>query len=459
MRLVLLSGGSGKRLWPLSNDARSKQFLKVLEDDDKKLRSMAQRVFGQLKKVGLGDSTVVATGKGQVEMLQDQLGSDVPLIVEPERRDTFPAIALAASYLYSMTDDASLDEVVAVLPVDPYVDNSFFKRILDLEDLLNRTHADLALMGVQPTYPSEKYGYMVPAKGEKKDYIVVDHFTEKPNQDLAKKLIANSALWNCGVFAFRMSYVISQLEELGLPLNYEELSLEFSKLPKISFDYAVVEKAKNIVALPYEGFWKDLGTWNTLTEEMDTRQIGPGIISDDSKNTHLINELDLPVTVIGVPNAIVAVSPDGILVSDKEQSPRVKEVMKGFDQRPMYEERHWGSYRVLDYTSYVKNHEEVLTKKIQIKEGQNLSYHCHRMRQEVWTIIKGCGRYAENGVIRSVKPGDVVIVKANTMHAIMADQALELIEVQMGTQLIEEDIIRKYLNWDEIEANCSSVRS
>ncbi|GAY76714.1 sugar phosphate nucleotidyltransferase [Sporolactobacillus inulinus] len=457
MRLVLLSGGSGKRLWPLSNDARSKQFLRVLEDQEKHLSSMVQRVFGQLNEVGLGESTVIATGKGQVEMLESQLGKEVPLIVEPERRDTFPAIALAASYLYTMTN-ASLDDAVAVLPVDPYVDTAFFKRILDLEKLLGETKADLALMGVKPTYPSEKYGYIVPDTSENKGYIKVDHFTEKPDTEQAKQLINKSALWNCGVFAFRLKYVISILESLGLPLNYEELTKQFAKLPKISFDYAVVEKAKNIVALPYEGFWKDLGTWNTLTEEMATKQIGNGIISDDSANTHLINELDIPVTVLGVSNAIVAVSPDGILVSDKEESPRIKEVMKGFAQRPMYEERKWGSYRVLDYTRYSANNEEVLTKKIKIAEGANLSYHCHHMRKEVWTIIKGNGRYAENGVIRSIKPGDVVIVTAETLHAIIADEALELIEVQIGSQLIEEDIDRKLLNWEEIEASCAQVR-
>ncbi|WP_353949297.1 sugar phosphate nucleotidyltransferase [Sporolactobacillus sp. Y61] len=457
MHLVLLSGGSGKRLWPLSNDARSKQFLRVLEDDHRQLQSMVQRVFGQLKKIGLGDSTVVATGKGQVEMLEDQLGGDVPLIVEPERRDTFPAIALAATYLYSRSG-VDPHEVVAVLPVDPFVDTSFFKRIMDLAPLLDRTQADLALMGVRPTYPSEKYGYIVPEKGENAHYIRVDHFTEKPKKGLAEQLIRESALWNCGVFAFRLNFVIQKLESLGLPLDYKELSRQFTKLPKISFDYAVVEKAKHIVALPYDGFWKDLGTWNTLTEEMDTQRIGKGIISKDSENTHLINELDLPVTVLGISNAVVAVSPDGILVSDKEQSPRIKEVMKGFDQRPMYEERHWGSYRVLDYTSYSKNHEEVLTKKIKIKAGLNISYHCHHMRQEVWTILKGRGRYAENGVIRSLKPGDVVIVQAETMHAIVADEPMELIEVQIGSQLIEEDIDRKYLNWKEIEENCASIR-
>lgn len=458
MRLVLLSGGSGKRLWPLSSDARSKQFLRVLENHQKHLSSMVQRVYGQLCEVGLAGSTVIATGRSQVEMLQEQLDEHVPLIVEPERRDTFPAIALAASYLYTRAG-ADPNEVVAVLPVDPYVDTAFFKRIQDLEKLLDDTNADLALMGVKPTYPSEKYGYIVPEKGEKKDYIKVDHFTEKPKEELAGKLIAESALWNCGVFAFRLDYVLSKLEALDLPLHYEELVKQFSRLPKISFDYAVVEKAKNIVALPYEGFWKDLGTWSTLTEEMATNQIGKGIISKDSDNTHLINELDLPVTVLGISNAVVVVSPDGILVSDKEQSPRVKELMKGFDQRPMYEERHWGSYRVLDYTRYEKDEKEVLMKKVKIKPGENISYHCHRMRQEVWTIVKGRGQYAENGVIRLIKPGDVVIVPAETMHAIKADDPMELIEVQMGSQLIEEDIRRKYMKWEEIEENCSSVRS
>ncbi|MFT8872091.1 MAG: sugar phosphate nucleotidyltransferase [Sporolactobacillus sp.] len=457
MRLVLLSGGSGKRLWPLSNDARSKQFLRVLEDDDKQLRSMVQRVFNQLKRVGLEGSTVVATGKGQAEILQDQLGDEVPLIIEPERRDTFPAIALAAAYLYSVAE-ASLDDMVAVLPVDPYVDIDFFQRVLDLQPLLERSGAELALMGVKPTYPSEKYGYIVPKKYTAADYIEVDHFTEKPDRVHAEQLIAEQALWNCGVFAFRLGYVIDKLKALQLPLAYESLTADFAKLPKISFDYEVVEQAQNIVALSYDGFWKDLGTWNTLTEEMATQQIGRGIISEDCENTHLINELDLPVTVIGVSNAVVAVSPDGILVSDKDQSPRVKEVMKGFDQRPMFEERHWGSYRVLDFTSYVKNHEEVLTKKIQIKRGQNISYHSHRMRQEVWTIMRGRGQYAENGVIRSIKPGDVVIIKAGTLHAIFAEEPIDLIEVQMGSQLIEADIKRECLRWSEIEMRCSSIR-
>ncbi|WP_141604623.1 sugar phosphate nucleotidyltransferase [Terrilactibacillus laevilacticus] len=458
MKLVLLSGGSGKRLWPLSNDARSKQFLKVLENDKQDFCSMVQRVYGQLEKVSLDTSTVIATSKSQVEMIHNQLGDNVPLIVEPTRRDTFPAIALAATYLYSV-QGASLNDVVSVLPVDPYVDDHFFNRITDLEKLLQETNADLALMGVKPTYPSSKYGYIVP-DGEhgSEDYIKVNGFTEKPTEEQAKALIENSALWNCGVFAFKLDYIISKLEAQGLPIQYDELSKQFDNLPKISFDYEVVEKANSIVALPYEGYWKDLGTWNTLTEEMATNQLGKGIISGDSENTHLINELDIPVTVLGVSNAVVAVSPDGILVADKEQSPRIKEVMNGFEQRPMYEERLWGSYKVLDYTRYEENEQEVLTKRVKVKSGKHISYQYHELRQEVWTIVNGEGLFAIDGEIKPVKVGDVLSIPQGVAHAIKATTDLELIEVQTGSQLVEADINRIYMTWEEVELNSQFVQ-
>ena len=454
MELILLSGGSGKRLWPLSNDARSKQFLKVL-DNNGDLESMVQRVWGQLEKLQLNESTVIATSKSQVDMIQSQLGNHIPLIIEPERRDTFPAIALAATYLYSVKG-TSLTEVVGVLPVDPYVDASFFNRIRDLEDTLNTSNADLALMGVSPTYPSEKYGYIVPLQNNENDYIQVSHFKEKPSEAEARDLIDQNALWNCGVFAFKLEYIISLLQEKGLPIQYEELLKQYKNLEKISFDYAVVEKTEKIVALPYSGSWKDLGTWNTLTEEMGTNQIGKGIISDDSTNTHLINELDIPVTVLGIKDAVVAASPDGILVTDKAASPRIKEILKGFDQRPMYEERRWGWYKVLDHTKFEEGN-EVLTKRIGVKAGRNLSYQKHYARSEVWTIIKGEGEFALNDEIRVVKPGDVLVIPVEAKHGIKANTDLEFIEVQTGSQLIEEDIVRIFMTWEEVEEHCRSL--
>jgi mannose-1-phosphate guanylyltransferase len=453
MNLVLLSGGSGKRLWPLSNDARSKQFLKVLENKIFIQESMVQRVWNQISNVGLAESSVIATSKSQVDMIQSQINNEVGIVIEPCRRDTFPAIALAATYLFSVKK-ASLNEVVSVLPVDPYVDDAFFERVKDLEEVVNKTNSDLALIGVEPTYPSSKYGYIVPNAAEShQEYREVNRFTEKPSEADAENLIAHGALWNCGVFAFKLSYLIDMLIEKGLPTDYADLLDQYESLPKISFDYEVVEKAQNIVVLPYEGYWKDLGTWNTLTEEMSSNQIGKGVISEECKNTHLINELDIPVTVMGVSNLVVAASPDGILVSEKEASPRIKEVVGQFENRPMYEERRWGWYKVLDHTKF-EDGNEVLTKKIGIAAGKNLSYQFHNLRKEVWTIVKGEGVFALNGNLKVVKPGDVLQINQGDHHSLKAVSELEFIEVQSGQELIEEDIVRVFMKWEEIEEKC-----
>jgi mannose-1-phosphate guanylyltransferase len=456
MQLILLSGGSGKRLWPLSNDARSKQFLKVLEDENNQLKSMVQRVWNQLNRVNLVDSTIVATSKTQVDIIQNQLGKNVELVIEPSRRDTFPAIALAAAYLYS-EKHIPLEESVAVLPVDPYVKDTFFEQIKQLAQILEQTEADIALMGVTPTYPSSKYGYIIPTTNSTTDYSYVQRFTEKPTENEAEHLIQLNALWNCGVFAFKLGFIISLLKQRGLPTNYDELLNSYDKLPKISFDYEVVEKAENIVVLPYEGEWKDLGTWRTLTEEMHTPLIGKGIITEDCEETHLINELDIPITVLGVSNVIVAASPDGILVADKEKSPQIKEIVGQYQNRPMFEERRWGWYKVLDHLKTDDNY-EVLTKRIGVNAGKNLSYQFHYHRSEVWTIIKGEGVFIQNDKLRVVRAGDVLEIPVGDKHGLKAVTDLEMIEVQTGTQLIEEDIVRVFNNWDEVEEYCYALK-
>ncbi|MFL0493518.1 sugar phosphate nucleotidyltransferase [Priestia megaterium] len=457
MKLVLLSGGSGKRLWPLSNDTRSKQFLKVLEGRDGQKESMVQRVWNQIETVGLHESTVIATSKLQRDMIRGQVGTDIPLIIEPERRDTFPAIALAASYLHS-EEQASEDEIVVVLPVDPYVEDGFFERVKDLESVLRDSKADLALMGVTPTYPSSKYGYIVPeGKVQGNSYFTVDCFTEKPSEEAAVGLINQRALWNCGVFAFRLGYLLQILQEKKLPLQFETLHKEYATLPKISFDYEVVEKASHIVALPYDGYWKDLGTWNTLTEEMATSQIGKGVLTDDSANTHLVNELDIPVTVLGVKDIVVAASPDGILVADKASSPKIKEIIGDWNYPPMYEERLWGWSRVLDYAKYDEE-TEMVTKRIHISKGKNSTYHYHNLRDEVWTIVRGEGELALDDYIRRVKAGDIIHLPAGKKHGIHALTDLEFIEVQTGKVISNEDTIRLIYDWNDVIKQFQSSR-
>lgn len=457
MKLLLLSGGSGKRLWPYSNDARSKQFLKILPTSSDTRQSMVQRVWTQLKAAGLDGLSYIATSAAQTELLKSQLGAELKLILEPERRDTFPAIALACAYLSSV-EKTPRDEVVVVLPVDPYTDDLFFETVQYLETALLGADAELGLIGTIPTYPSEKYGYIIPREAMPSEWHWVEHFVEKPGEAEALRLMDQQALWNCGVFAFRLGFVLDKILELGLPCTYDSLVRDYKLLPKISFDYHVVERTPRIIALRHRGFWKDLGTWNTLTEVMEERVHGQALLTADCKNTHVMNELDIPVAVLGISDAVIAVSPDGILVADKEATTKLKEVVGRLETRPMYEERRWGWYRVLDHVTFHVG-KEVLTKRINIKAGENLSYQLHHCRSEIWTIIRGTGELALDGAIFPVKSGDVLHIGVGARHGLRAITELELIEVQMGRELIEEDIVRLFMTWEEIESHCASQPS
>ncbi|AIF67938.1 mannose-1-phosphate guanylyltransferase [Terribacillus saccharophilus] len=447
MKLILLSGGSGKRLWPLSNDARSKQFLKVLRNEKGQYESMVQRVFNQLRSLNLEKDTIIATSSTQVEMIKNQLGEDVTIISEPSRRDTFPAIALSIAYINDYLK-ADKDEIVAVLPVDPFVDTNFFNKVKDLEELIQASNADLALIGIKPTFASEKYGYIAPKESTEEKYSLVDKFIEKPNQKVAEDLISRGALWNSGVFAFRVGYLEECLENYNIPLNYDFIYSNYENLVKTSFDYAVVEEAENIVVTKYEGYWKDLGTWNTLTEEMATSTLG--IVNTlDTQNTHVINELGIPVSVMGLENAIIAASPDGILVTTKMESPKIKELMKDHTALPMYEERSWGNFKVIDFSKF--GDQEVVTKYLNIIPGKNLSLHTHNSNFKNWTVINGEGILLINGVLKTLRKGDIIQIKGEEEHAVKAISKLEIIEVQQGDSLSNQHIEIIESSWMKME--------
>ncbi|WP_027955573.1 sugar phosphate nucleotidyltransferase [Halobacillus kuroshimensis] len=427
MKLVLLSGGAGKRLWPLSNGARSKQFLRVLKDEKGCLESMVQRVWRQIKQVSLDGDTLIAAGSHQVEILEHQLGHQATLILEPERRDTFAAIALSASYLYSIEGE-SLNSIIGVLPVDPYVEDHFFTKVSELEQALESSGADIGLVGVTPTYPSSKYGYIVPQSSASSELIKVGHFKEKPTEEVAEKLIDQGGLWNSGVFAFKLEYMISLLVDMGLPIHYEELVKKYSQIPKNSFDYEVVEKADHVVAMAYEGFWKDLGTWNTLTEEMGTVVTGNGRSCEESINTHVINELDIPIKVIGVQDAIIAASPDGILVADKQKSPRIKHLLGEEEERVRYVEESWGTARTLE--TILDGLYEYMTTRISIRKGHTFETSLVKGENEVWTIVKGKGRSIGETEESLIRAGDVLQLPAGSGHIMKAEENLEIIVVR-----------------------------
>ena len=352
MQIVLLSGGSGKRLWPLSNNARSKQFLPLLEKEDGTMESMVQRVVRQVQEANLTDNITLATNASQLDIIINQLGDSVSVVTEPERRDTFPAIALAASYL-KLAKACPDDEVVVIMPCDPYTEAGYFDTIGKMVRCVEANVAELVLMGITPTYPSEKYGYVVP-ESEGKDgetSMKVRQFTEKPNVERARELLSMGAFWNGGVFAFKLGYMMDIVRRYIVSTSFEDTRARYSEFPKISFDYEVAEKAKSVAVVPYSGEWKDLGTWNTLTDELRRAVIGNVVMGPRCANTHIINELQYPIYVDGMKDTVIAASPDGIIVCKKKYSEDIKKAVDNLTPRPMYEERRLGSYRVIDDTT------------------------------------------------------------------------------------------------------------
>ena len=430
MNIILLSGGSGQRLWPLSNNVRSKQFIKVLQGENGQLESMVQRVYRQITTVDAEAQVTIATGKKQVSMILNQLENKVNVCVEPERRDTFPAICLAAAYLHDVKKVADTEPVI-VCPVDPYVENSYFEALKRLSELAEEGNANMSLLGIEPTYPSEKYGYIIP---ESKDEVsTVSTFKEKPDVETAKKYLEQGALWNGGVFAFKLSYLLEKAHELLDFKDYEDLYAHYGEQKKISFDYAVVEQEKSIQVLRYKGSWKDLGTWNTFTEAMGSNAVGNVTLNDTCEDTHVVNELNIPILCMGCKSMVIAASGDGILVSDKEQSAQIKPYVDKLAGQAMYAEKSWGSFTVLDVQ------DDSMTIKVELLPGHRLHYHSHEHRDEVWTVMSGMGSVIIDGMQRMVRPGDVVTMPAGCKHTLIAETKVSVIEVQLGKDINVDD--------------------
>lgn len=466
MNFILLSGGSGKRLWPLSNEIRSKQFIKILKKNDGTYESMVERVYHQIKSADNEANITIATSASQVPTLKNQLGDNIDISIEPSRRDTFPAILLAVMYLKDKKN-VDINDTVVISPVDPYVNDDYFKCLKELDEKMKSSKNNIGLIGIKPTYPSEKYGYIVVRKDENNykeennrrgehcepadasytsPAMVVEKFIEKPTEPEAQKLIDSGALWNGGVFCFKLKYIVDKALEIIDFKDYNDLYNKYDSLTKISFDYAIVEKEKNIDVVEYVGEWKDIGTWNTLSEVMTDNKIGNVILDNKTINSNIVNELDIPIIGMGLKNMVVAASYDGIFVSDKNESSYNKPLVEKLDNRPMYEERAWGDFKVLDIHSPNNNDEidnyKSLVKHLYIKAGKSISYQKHKHRDEVWTIIEGNGILTLNDENKVVEVGDVIKIKKGDKHSLKAIKDLHFIEVQTGYEIAEDDIER-----------------
>lgn len=433
MQIVLLSGGAGKRLWPLSNDLYSKQFFRLLQREDGTRESMIQRVCRQVQSAAPHIPVTIATAREQTSLIRRQLGGRVNISIEPCRRDTFPAIALVAAYLHEVRG-VMPDEAVAVCPADPYVEEGYFHAVIHLLQSAQReAAARLILMGIEPTYPSEKYGYIMPASRAAESAVL--SFREKPDEQTAAAYIAQGALWNSGVFAFRLGYALEKAQELLGTASYEKLFHQYEELPKISFDYAVVEKETSIAVQRYGGTWLDVGTWNTLAQVMPECTIGPVTLDETCADVHVVSTLPMPILCMGLKNAVVAASPEGILISDKVRSSAMKPYVERLHTPVMYAEKSWGEFHIIDAET------GSLTIKITLSPGRALSYHMHERRDEAWTVIEGNGWVTLDGNEFAVTEGQTVRMPRGSFHTIRAETKLKVMEIQVGEDIDAEDKI------------------
>lgn len=429
MNIILLSGGSGKRLWPLSNDVRSRQFIKIFKKQDGTYESMIQRVCRQIHLADGQARITVSTSKAQVSAVHNQLDERVNVCVEPDRKGTFPGIALTAAYLHDRKQ-LSEEEIVIVCPIDPYVEDSYFVELQKLEKLVEEG-ANVALLGIKPAGVSENYGYIVPKYAEK--ISPVQEFKEKPDVSAAKEFVESGALWNGGVFACRLGYLLEKAHEQIDFTDFEDLYDQYNKLKTISFDRAVVEKEEKLAVLRYDGLWKDLSTWDALSVEMTEPVMGQALYNNTCENLSVVNELNVPILCMGLKNVVVSASAEGILVSDKQQSQDIEPFVDSMNQQVMFAEKSWGDFRVLDVE------DGSLTVKVTLNPGYRMNYHSHDHRDEVWTILSGTGRTIVDGMEEQVKPGDVITMEAGCKHTVIAETAMQIIEVQLGKEINVHD--------------------
>lgn len=458
MKYILLSGGSEKGLWPLSNSVRSNQFLKLFQNEEGALESSIQILWKQLQQLHLGKDSMFVTNAQQSELLYNQCGRNIKIIEEPVQKNTFSAICLAALYMKEI-EQCNEDEWIAILPVDLLIKPSFLHAVQQLPKLAMQHDAPIGLIGFPPTYIETEKGYIDISPGSTNGHIsIIQQFIEMPSMEVAKQLIDQGALWNSGVYVFQIKTLLQVLNKLSFPIQYEQFVAQYDTMDIISFDYAMIEQIHGGVVYRYEGEWQDIGSWDRIAGKLSTEQIGIGSTNGQCENTHILNELLLPIHVVDVDNIIVAASYDGILVTNKHLRDEIKYDVKDTLAPQIFEERHWGNPRILEQFNHVDG-KDVLVLHIQLSIGKNFSYHRHRYRSETWTIIEGEGELIVENEVRRVKAGDVIQIKVGQLHALKAITNLQFIEVQSGNPLIQEDVEQILLDWDDISHHMELVQS
>ena len=454
MFAIILAGGSGSRLWPLSRELYPKQLLNLNSD-----KSLLQSTFERLKTFMPSENIVSITNvkhAGNVKLQLENIAKNVSVLSEPSSKNTAPAIALATKFIQEKDEDA----IILVVPSDHLIDNKelFAQTVKKGEKLAKEGY--IVTFGIEPSYPETGYGYINVLNEPILDGFKVKEFVEKPNSETAQKYIdAKTYFWNSGIFMFKASTMIEEIKKLS-PQIYDVMSefdfstsdkIEynlFEKMPSISIDYAIMEKSDKIALIKLESDWNDLGSWQSIydvskKDENNNVMIGH-VLDENSKNSFVYASSKL-VATIGLDDIVLVETEDAILACKKDNTQDVKKIFdtlkKQNDDTHLVHKtvyRPWGFYTVLAQSK------GFLTKLIHVNTDQKLSVQSHNHRSEHWVVLSGKAKVILEGKEHILSAGYSIDVPLKAIHSLQNpfEENLEIIEVQLGELLIEDDIVR-----------------
>ena len=451
---IILAGGSGSRLWPLSRELYPKQLLNLNSD-----KSLLQATFERLKQCMPEDKIISITNTkhtSNIKMQLSKLTTSPVVLAEPVAKNTAPAIVLAAKYIIQ---NSNSDPVIIVVPSDHLIQDNkgFLSTVKKGEKLAEKGY--IVTFGIQPNYPETGYGYINTSDKIDEGFLVKE-FVEKPDFETAKKYLnAKTYFWNSGIFMFKASTLFEETlkhapeiakiaEKFDFSKNKDIPFIEFDKMPSISIDYAIMEKSNKIALVKLESDWNDLGSWQSIydiSKKDENGNVFVGHVLDkDSKNSFVYASSKL-VATIGLEDTVIVETEDAILACKKDRTQDVKQIFdtlkKQNDDTHLVHKtvyRPWGFYTV------IAQGDGFLTKIIHVNPGQKLSVQSHNYRSEHWVILSGTAKVVLEGKELILSPGHSIDIPLKAIHSLQNpyDEDIEIIEVQKGDPLLEEDIIR-----------------
>lgn len=454
MKAVILAGGSGSRLWPLSRSQYPKQLLSLDEET-----SLLQQTFSRLKMFVKSEDIVTITNvknASDVRLQLNKIESSNTIISEPLELNTAPAIAAALEYFSQKYNN---DETVIIMPSDLLIcdNDNFLKSVEKAKSLVSAGY--LVTFGIKPSYPETGYGYI---KIQEKilDGFKVENFVEKPDNATAEKYITSDDIfWNSGIFMGKISTFIQEFEKFAPEISANVKNIDFSssntinysvyeKMPSISIDYAVMEKSDKIALVKLESDWKDLGSWKSLYDikpkDINGNVLKGNVVVDNVNNSFIYSQKEL-VAVSGLENILLVETEDAIMACDIRKSQNVKDLYNKLKEKNSDTiNLHKTVFRPWGYYTCMNRGEGYLTKTICVLPKQKLSIQSHNHRSEHWVVLEGKALVLKEGEPYYLNAGDSIDIPLKAKHSLQNpyDTELKIIEVQKGNYISEDDIIR-----------------